>query len=184
MESLLRPAATLRRLQADALRTLRNTHDGKRHLCARRAIPLTIALLVLPQASILEVASALDPLRNANRQLGEEAFRWRIVTPDGGPVALTCGLSLPSDGPLAAAEGAEVLIVIAGYRLQEVATWPLIRDLRRMAPRFRLVGGVDAGPWVMARAGFWTATAPRCIGKTWRTWPRATPRSRWCPTAS
>ncbi|MBP9183091.1 MAG: GlxA family transcriptional regulator [Fuscovulum sp.] len=115
--------------------------------------PLTIALLVLPQASILEVASALDPLRNANRQLGEEAFRWRIVTPDGGPVALTCGLSLPSDGPLAAAEGAEVLIVIAGYRLQEVATRPLIRDLRRMAPRFRLVGGVDAGPWVMARAG-------------------------------
>ena len=114
---------------------------------------LTIALLVLPQASILEVASALDPLRNANRQLGEEAFRWRIVTPDGGPVALTCGLSLPSDGPLAAAEGAEVLIVIAGYRLQEVATRPLIRDLRRMAPRFRLVGGVDAGPWVMARAG-------------------------------
>lgn len=114
---------------------------------------LTIALLVLPQASILEVASALDPLRNANRQLGREAFRWRIVSPDGGPVALTCGLSLPSAGPLAAASGAEALIVIAGYRLDQSATRPLIRDLRRMAPRFGLVGGVDAGPWVMARAG-------------------------------
>jgi len=115
--------------------------------------PLTIALLVLPQASILEVASALDPLRNANRQIGHEAFRWRVVSPDGGPVALTCGLLLPSSGPLSAALGADALIVIAGYRLNEAATRPLIRELRRIAPRFRLVGAVDSGPWVLARAG-------------------------------
>jgi len=115
--------------------------------------PLTIALLVLPQASILEVASALDPLRNANRHLGHEAYRWRVVSPDGAPVALTCGLSLPASGPPAAALGADALIVIAGYRLNDVATRPLIRELRRIAPRFALVGGVDAGPWVMARAG-------------------------------
>lgn len=114
---------------------------------------LTIALLVLPQASILEVASALDPLRNANRQIGVEAFRWRVVTPDGNPAPLTCGLSLPSSGPLSAAVGADALIVIAGYRLDESATRPLIRELRRIAPRFQLVGGVDAGPWVLARAG-------------------------------
>jgi transcriptional regulator GlxA family with amidase domain len=115
--------------------------------------PLTIALLVLPQASILEVASALDPLRNANRQLGHQAYRWRVVTPDGAPAPLTCDLSLPSSGPLQAAIGAEALIVIAGYRLDEVATRPLIRDLRRVAPRFQLVGGIDAAPWVLARAG-------------------------------
>ena len=115
--------------------------------------PLTIALFVLPQASILEVASALDPLRNANRHLGHEGYRWRVVTPDGQPVPLTCGMSLPSSGPLAHATGADALIVIAGYRLAEVATRPLIRDLRRIAPRFQLVSGIDAAPWVMARAG-------------------------------
>ena len=115
--------------------------------------PLTIALLVLPQASILEVASALDPLRNANRQLGYEAFLWRVVTPDGAPVPLTCGLSLPSAGPLAHAVGAEALIVIAGYRLEQAATKAMIAALRRIAPRFALLGGIDAGPWVLARAG-------------------------------
>jgi len=118
--------------------------------------PLTIALFVLPQASILEVASALDPLRNANRQLGHEAYRWRVVSPDGGPVPLTCGISLPSTGTLSDVTGADALIVIAGYRLAEVATRPLIRDLRRIAPRFHLVGGIDAAPWVMARAGLLT----------------------------
>jgi transcriptional regulator GlxA family with amidase domain len=114
---------------------------------------LTIALFVLPQASILEVASALDPLRSANRFLGREAYRWRVVSPDGGPVPLTCGIELPADGPLAAADGADALAVIAGYRLDAVVTRSLTRDLARIAPRFRLVAGVDAGPWVMARAG-------------------------------
>ena len=115
--------------------------------------PLTIALFVLPQASILEVASALDPLRNANRQLGSEAYRWRVITPDGRPAPLTCGIELPSTGTLTDAIGADALIVIAGYRLADVATRPLIRELRRLAPRFALVGGIDAAPWVLARAG-------------------------------
>jgi transcriptional regulator GlxA family with amidase domain len=125
-------------------------------ILAQASGPLSIAVLVLPHASILEVASVLDPLRAANRHLGWEGFRWRVVTPDGAPAPLTCGISLPATGALVAAEGAEVLIVIAGYRLAEVATRPLIRDLRRLAPRFALIGGVDAGPWVLARAGLLT----------------------------
>ena len=115
--------------------------------------PLTIAALVLPQASILEVASVLDPMRAANRHLGSDSYRWRVVSPDGRAVPLTCGIELPSSGPLAAAAGADVLIVIAGFRQAEVATRPLIRDLRRMAPRFAAIGGIDAGAWVLARAG-------------------------------
>ncbi|NBZ86919.1 GlxA family transcriptional regulator [Stagnihabitans tardus] len=115
--------------------------------------PLTLALLVLPQASILEVASTLDPLRSANRHLGHEAYRWRVVTPDGAAAPLTCGLELPSHGPLTAAEGADALIAIVGFRQSEVATPQLIRDLNRLAPRFQAVGGIDAGPWVLARAG-------------------------------
>lgn len=115
--------------------------------------PLDIAVLVLPRASILEVASVLDPLRSANRHLGREGFRWRVVSPDGAAVPLTCGIELPARGGLAAAEGAEVLIVIAGYSQAEVATRRLIAELRRGAGRFRAIGGVDAGPWVLARAG-------------------------------
>ena len=115
--------------------------------------PLTLALLVLPQSSILEVASTLDPLRSANRHLGSEAYRWRVVSPDGGPVPLTCGIELPSNGPLTAAEGADALIVIAGFQQWQGATPALIRELSRMAPRFAAMGGIDAGSWVLARAG-------------------------------
>ena len=115
--------------------------------------PLTLALLVLPQSSILEVASTLDPLRSANRHLGSDSYRWRVVSPDGRAVPLTCGIELPSNGPLSAAEGADALIVIAGFQQWQGATQPLIRSLARMSPRFAAVGGIDAGAWVLARAG-------------------------------
>jgi transcriptional regulator GlxA family with amidase domain len=115
--------------------------------------PLDIAVLVLPHCSILEVASVLDPLRAANRHLGNDAFRFRILTPDGRPVPLTCGIELPGSGALAQARGADLLMVIAGYRLAEVATRGLISDLRRLAPQVGVMGGVDAAPWVLARAG-------------------------------
>lgn len=115
--------------------------------------PLTLALLVLPQASILEVASTLDPLRAANRHLGTESYRWRVVSPDGQAVPLTCGIELPSAGPLAAAEGADALVVIAGFKQWQGATPALIRALSRMAPRLSAIGAIDAGTWVLARAG-------------------------------
>lgn len=115
--------------------------------------PLDIALLVLPQASIWEVAATLDPMRSANRHLGHEAFRWRVVSPGGAAVPLTCGIELPSVGGLMAAAGADVLIVIAGFQQAEGADRRLIRQLQRIAGRFRAVGGIDAGAWVLARAG-------------------------------
>jgi transcriptional regulator GlxA family with amidase domain len=91
--------------------------------------PLTLALLVLPQASILEVASTLDPMRSANRHLGSEVYRWRVVSPDGQAVPLTCGIELPSNGPLRAAEGADALIVIAGFQQWQGATPHLMPGL-------------------------------------------------------
>jgi transcriptional regulator GlxA family with amidase domain len=75
------------------------------------------------------------------------------VTPNGEAAPLTCGIELPSNGPLAAAEGADALVVIAGFQQWQGATQPLIRALARMAPRFAAMGGIDAGAWVLARAG-------------------------------
>jgi transcriptional regulator GlxA family with amidase domain len=122
-------------------------------LFAPSTAPLTLAVLVLPQASILEVASTLDPMRSANRHLGTPAYRWRILTPDGAPVPLTCGIELPSAGTIEQAGQADALVVIAGFKQAEVATRPLIAALRRAASRYIMIGGIDAGPWVLARAG-------------------------------
>jgi transcriptional regulator GlxA family with amidase domain len=119
---------------------------------APSAQALSMAVLVLPQASILEVASVLDPMRSANRHLGAQAYRWQVLSPGGEAVPLTCGIELPSQGRLETTN-ADALIVIAGFRQAEMATRPLIAALRRAATRFAMIGGIDAGPWVLARAG-------------------------------
>ena len=37
---------------------------------------LDVSLLLFPGFSLMSLATALDPLRGANRVLGREAYRW------------------------------------------------------------------------------------------------------------
>jgi len=113
----------------------------------------TVALLVLPQASLLSVASTLDPLRNANRHLGREAIRWTVIAPEADAVPLTCGLSLPVMGDLSAADGADLLVVIAGFQARSLATRAITARLARLAPRVGALAALDSGAWFLARAG-------------------------------
>ena len=113
----------------------------------------TVALLVLPQASLLSVASTLDPLRCANRHLGREAIRWTVIAPMADPVPLTCGLSLPVMGDISAAEGADLLVTIAGFQARDLATRALCARLARLAPRVGALAALDSGAWFLARAG-------------------------------
>ena len=48
---------------------------------------LDATILVLPEASLMSLAATLDPMRAANRIAGAAAYRWRVVSMDGGPVA-------------------------------------------------------------------------------------------------
>ncbi|MEI4487835.1 GlxA family transcriptional regulator [Frigidibacter sp. MR17.14] len=115
--------------------------------------PLEIAVLVLPQASLLTLGSVIDPLRAANRHLGARAFRWRIVSGDGGPVALTCGIDLPAEVALADLAPPDLLLVLAGYGAKEMATGALVRSLRRAAKGVGMLGAIDSGGWLLAAAG-------------------------------
>lgn len=115
--------------------------------------PQKVALLVLPHASFLSVASTLDPLRCANRHLGYEAFTWVVVSPGLSSVPLTCGLALPCSAHLEAAVGADILLVIAGFRVDEVTTRPLIKDIQRVAAKVGTLGAIDSGAWILAKAG-------------------------------
>lgn len=117
----------------------------------RRKPVVEVAVVVLDHASLLSVASVLDPLRNANRHLGREAWRWRILSPVRAEVPLTCGFTIPAQ-PLAA-EGADLMLVIAGFRIAEVATPATIRAIRQAARGVPVVGAVETGAWVLARAG-------------------------------
>lgn len=115
--------------------------------------PLTVSVLVLPECSMMSVACTLDPMRAANRIARETVFEWQVLTLDGEPVSLTCGLPVVADMKLDDTSPADVLIIIAGYNSDIHANDKCIAKVAKGAFEYAGIGGVEAGSWVMARAG-------------------------------
>jgi transcriptional regulator GlxA family with amidase domain len=115
--------------------------------------PLGLTFLVLSGASIMCVASAIDPLRAANRISGADVFEWKIVSAGGKPPLTSCGMPVAVSGPLDPVSRTDVLVVIAGFGNREQATPALLSGIRRVARAARAYGGVEAGAWLIARAG-------------------------------
>ena len=119
---------------------------------AERA-PLKVTVLVFSGSSIMCVASAIDPLRAANRISGETLFDFKLVSASGDAPITTCGLPIAVSGKFDPSEKADVLMVIAGFGTQGYATAALLSGLRRAARSARAYGGVEAGTWLVGRAG-------------------------------
>lgn len=115
--------------------------------------PLKVTLLVFSGSSIMCVASAVDPLRAANRIAGETMFDFGLVSVTGEAPVTTCGLPIAVSGRFDPADATDMLVVVAGFGTQNYATAALLSGLRRAARAARAYGGVEAGTWLVARAG-------------------------------
>ncbi len=113
---------------------------------------LKTAVLVLDDCNTLSFASAVDPMRAANRLADRPAFDWDYVTATAQPAQLTSALTVPGI-PLARVDSCELMIVVAGFNLVRHATPSLLAGLRRIAATGATMAGIDGGPWLLAEAG-------------------------------
>lgn len=114
---------------------------------------LSICILLLPGSSMMSLASTLDPMRAANRVSGRTLFRWKLVSFDGEPAKLTCDIPIPVESELTTKDSGDLLLVVAGFNQDVLAGRAELHLLRQLAKRFVMVGGVEAGSWILARAG-------------------------------
>jgi transcriptional regulator GlxA family with amidase domain len=114
--------------------------------------PFGIEILVMPDTTLIEVAAVIEPLRAANRLAGRRLYDWRIVTPDGAPATTQAGVPVPATAAFAA-EGGAPLLVLASYEVERHATRALTARIARAGRARPAVIGVEAGSWLMARAG-------------------------------
>ena len=114
---------------------------------------LRVTLLVLPDSSMMSVASVLDSMRAANRIAGQELFAWHIATLNDNPARLTCDLLIEPDIALDGQTGGDVLVVIASFNQQHHAGPAHLKLIKRVARNHRWFGGVEAGSWILARCG-------------------------------
>ncbi|GLS33951.1 Transcriptional regulator GlxA family, contains an amidase domain and an AraC-type DNA-binding HTH domain [Mesorhizobium albiziae] len=115
--------------------------------------PVKVTLLVLSGSSLMCVASAVDPLRAANRVAGETMFDWKTVSVDGQPAITTSGLPIAVGGRFEPSEKTDVLVLIGGFGTRDHVSPGLTAGIRQVAKAARACGGVEAGTWLLGRAG-------------------------------
>ncbi len=111
------------------------------------------AFLLLDRFSMLCLASAMDPLRSANRMAGRENYRWSIVTADGSPALSSNGLALTADASMDDLPACDILFVCAGAKPSGPQHNRVLARLRERSRRGGAVGGLSLGSHVLAQAG-------------------------------
>ena len=102
---------------------------------------------------MMSLASALDTMRAANRIASRDLFHWKIVTLDGEPANLTCGIPIAAQGKLDDRDSGDALFVIAGFNQKKHVGKPELKLIKQVSRRFDTVGGIEAGSWLLARCG-------------------------------
>jgi len=115
--------------------------------------PRKVGFLLIPSFSLLSYASAVEPLRAANRVSGRSLYTWRHVSGQGRPIEASSGLAIAADHAIGDDVDLDMLLVCAGgnpalHRNARTLSW-----LRKLARRGVRIGGVSGGPYILARAG-------------------------------
>ncbi|MFK7734190.1 MAG: GlxA family transcriptional regulator [Pseudomonadales bacterium] len=115
--------------------------------------PMHIGFLMVVEYTMITLANAIAVLRAANRESGQELFRWSVITLDGNPVFSSDFLELKPDGGLELVATLDCLMVCGGERIERHCDEPLLDALRSVAKRQIPLGGLCTGSFVLATAG-------------------------------
>ncbi len=119
-----------------------------------------IVFFLVPNFSMIAFATAIEPLRLANRQIGHQFYQWRLVTESGMTGIASNGVKVEVDGSLDdekrrlhTDERPDMVFVCSGvfvekYDSKSVNSW--LRQLNRSGVT---VGAMCTGAWVLAKAG-------------------------------
>ncbi|MFE3835676.1 GlxA family transcriptional regulator [Pseudogemmobacter sonorensis] len=109
--------------------------------------------LLLDRFTMLAFASAIEPLRIANRVAGRPLYAW-VLAGEGGETA-TCSnaAAFRLDMGLDEIDREDVVLVCGGVDVQRATTRAVLNWLRREARRGVILGGLCTGAYALARAG-------------------------------
>jgi transcriptional regulator GlxA family with amidase domain len=114
--------------------------------------PAVIDVLVLDQFSMMSLAATIEPLRAANRVAAQTLYRWRLLSWSDEAPSSSSGITVAMNGRFDPDAARNALFVVAAFNAQSIDR-RLAGALRRVARRRISLAGVEAGSWVLARAG-------------------------------
>ena len=69
-----------------------------------KSLPHSVALILLPEFTMMPVTSAIEPLRIANRLSEKALYKWSMHSVDGRPVAASNNILAMVEGDLASVQ--------------------------------------------------------------------------------
>ncbi|MFT5505150.1 MAG: transcriptional regulator GlxA family with amidase domain [Gammaproteobacteria bacterium] len=114
---------------------------------------LRVVVLVVPETSMMSLASTLDPMRAANRIASQKVFDWKISTLDGRDALLSCGITVQPDIAFNEACEGDLLIIVAGFNQYSLVTRKDLKTINLVRRKFTAIAGIEAGSWILARCG-------------------------------
>lgn len=122
--------------------------------------PRSFVFFLVPDFSMIAFATALEPLRLANRMLGYDAYSWRLSSTDGKPVTASNQVQCAVDSSLederkymTGAERPSMLFVCSGINVEKFVNKSVFAWLREEYNRGVAVGGLCTGAHILASAG-------------------------------
>jgi transcriptional regulator GlxA family with amidase domain len=120
--------------------------------------PERFAFVLVPNFSMIAFASALEPLRIANRMADRELYSWQIVSKAGGPVRASNACLVMTDQSLAdvaigPGRNSSIVILCSGLGAERIHDRELFAWLRRADRAGTSIGAVCTGAHLLARAG-------------------------------
>jgi len=115
--------------------------------------PLKIGFLLLNQFSLLAFASAIEPLRAANRQSGKQIFEWMVASPNGQSSVASNGVEVQTEIDPEQLKDCRMVFVCSGVNVRENTTKMILNLVRRLDRNGAIIGAICTGTYVMAAAG-------------------------------
>jgi transcriptional regulator GlxA family with amidase domain len=119
-----------------------------------------IIFFLIPDFSMIAFSSAIEPLRLANRMLGQDFYRWRLCSLDGNPVQASNGVSVAVDTDLdderhrlTGSNRPGLMFVCSGIGVERFENRSLFAYLRECRNSGITVGGLCTAAHLLAAAG-------------------------------
>lgn len=120
----------------------------------------SIVFFLVPDFSMIAFATAIEPLRIANRMLGYEAYRWRLASADGKPVTASSDIEISVNTSLdderrhlIGESRPSMVFVCSGVHVENYQNKSVLAWLRESYNRGISVGGLCTGAHIVASAG-------------------------------
>jgi transcriptional regulator GlxA family with amidase domain len=110
-------------------------------------------MMLIEGFPMMAYASVIEPFRAANVLSGADLYRWTHVGELGQAVRASNGIQILPDASVSPVLRFDTLFVCAGGNPLSRISPKLIEWLQRQAAHGARIGGISAGPFILARAG-------------------------------